>query len=93
MRPIYKVASVSTTRRVRFLADRLGIRYTSPIRDNALIASRAGVGALVLTHILEEIDRPGVREQILEEIREVFDGDVIWGDDLMTITVPVASTV
>ena len=62
-------------------------------RDNALIASRAGVGTLVLTHLLEEIDRPSVREQILEEIREVFDGDVIWGEDLMRITVPVPSTI
>jgi ribonuclease Z len=62
-------------------------------RDNALIASRAGVGTLVLTHVLEEIDRPGLRQQIVEEIREVFDGDVIWGEDLMTITVPVTSAV
>ena len=62
-------------------------------RDNALIASRAGVGTLVLTHLLEEIDQPSVREQILEEIREVFDGDVIWGEDLMRITVPVPSTI
>jgi hypothetical protein len=38
-----------------------------------------------LTHLLAQIDRPGVREQIVHEIRDVFDGRVIWGEDLMTI--------
>ena len=41
---------------------------------------------LVLTHVLAQIDQPGVREQIVHEIREVFDGRVIWGEDLMQIT-------
>jgi ribonuclease Z len=55
-------------------------------RDNALTAKRAGVKTLVLTHVLAQIDVPGLREQIVHEIRQVFDGRVIWGDDLMRIT-------
>ena len=54
-------------------------------RDNALTAKRAGVKTLVLTHLLDQIDQPGVREQIVHEIRQVFDGRVIWGEDLMQI--------
>ena len=47
----------------------------------------AGVKTLVLTHLLAQIDRPGVREQIVHEIRQEFDGTVIWGEDLMTFTI------
>ena len=54
-------------------------------RDNALTAKRAGVKTLVLTHLLAQIDQPGVREQIVHEISQVFDGRVIWGEDLMQI--------
>lgn len=60
-------------------------------RDNATTAQKAGVKTLVLTHLLEQIDRPGVREQIVHEIRQIFDGRVIWGEDLMTLTVPFSS--
>jgi ribonuclease Z len=56
-------------------------------RDNALIAKRAGVKTLVLTHLLAQIDRPAIREQIVHEIRQTFDGAVIWGEDLMRLTV------
>jgi ribonuclease BN (tRNA processing enzyme) len=56
-------------------------------RDNAATAKRAGVKTLVLTHLLAQIDQPGVREQIVHEIRQVFDGRVIWGEDLMKISV------
>jgi ribonuclease BN (tRNA processing enzyme) len=56
-------------------------------RDNARTAKRAGVKTLVLTHLLEQIDRPAIRERIVHEIRQEFDGDVIWGEDLMQITV------
>lgn len=55
-------------------------------RDNAVVAARAGVKTLVLTHLLAEIDRPDTREQILREIQQAFDGTVIWGEDLMEIT-------
>ena len=53
--------------------------------DNAVIAKRAGVKTLVLTHILPQIDQPAVRERIVHEIRREFDGNVIWGEDLMTL--------
>jgi ribonuclease Z len=55
-------------------------------RDNAAIATRAGVRTLVLTHLLAQIDRPGVREQIVHEIQQEFTGQVIWGEDLMRLT-------
>jgi ribonuclease BN (tRNA processing enzyme) len=54
-------------------------------RDNAVIARRAGVKTLVLSHFLAQLDRPAIREQILREIRQEFDGLVIWGEDLMRI--------
>lgn len=54
-------------------------------RDNAEIAKRAGVKTLVLTHLLAQIDVPGVREQIVHEIQQVFSGRVIWGEDLMRL--------
>jgi ribonuclease Z len=56
-------------------------------RDNAVIARRAGVKTLVLTHVLAHIDQPGVREQIIHEIKQEFDGRVIWGEDLMRLDI------
>jgi ribonuclease Z len=55
-------------------------------RDNAVIAKRAGVKTLVLTHLLGQIDQPGVRELIVHEIQNAFEGKVIWGEDLMRLT-------
>jgi ribonuclease Z len=56
-------------------------------RDNAVVARRAGVKTLVLTHVLSQIDQPGLRERIVREIAGEFEGDVVWGEDLMTIPV------
>lgn len=55
-------------------------------RDNAVIARRAGAKTLVLTHLLGQIDQPSVREQIVHEIQTAYDGKVIWGEDLMKLT-------
>ena len=55
-------------------------------RDNAVIANRAGVKTLVLSHVLAQIDQPGIREQILREVQQEFHGKVIWGEDLMQLT-------
>ena len=54
-------------------------------RDNATIAKRAGVKVLVLTHLLEQIDQPTIREQIVHEIQQEFEGKVVWGEDLMRL--------
>jgi ribonuclease BN (tRNA processing enzyme) len=56
-------------------------------RDNALVAQRAGVKTLVLTHLLAELDAPAVREKVMAEIRQDFAGTVVWGEDLMRIEV------
>jgi ribonuclease Z len=56
-------------------------------RDNAAIAARAGVKTLVLTHMLAQIDRPGIRERIVHEIQQEFHGTVIWGEDLLQLTI------
>jgi ribonuclease BN (tRNA processing enzyme) len=53
--------------------------------DTAHIAREAGVKTLVLTHVLEQIDQPGVRERVLNEMAAVFTGTLIWGEDLMEI--------
>jgi ribonuclease BN (tRNA processing enzyme) len=54
-------------------------------KDNAAIARRAGVKVLVLTHLLDQIDQPTIREQIVHEIQQEFEGKVVWGDDLMRL--------
>ena len=54
-------------------------------KDNAVIAKRAGAKSLVLVHLLGQIDQPGIREQIVHEIQEIYDGQVIWGEDLMKL--------
>jgi ribonuclease Z len=55
-------------------------------KANALTARRAGVKTLVLTHALGQIDQPRIREQIVHEIQQEFPGKVIWGEDLMQLT-------
>jgi len=47
------------------------------------------VKTLVLTHLLAQIDQPRIREQIVHEIQDVFDGKVVWGEDLMQLTFAV----
>lgn len=55
-------------------------------KDNAETAKKAGVKTLVLTHLLAQIDQPRIREQIVHEIQQVFEGKVVWGEDLMQLT-------
>ncbi|MEX2315662.1 MAG: MBL fold metallo-hydrolase [Pirellulales bacterium] len=55
-------------------------------KANAQTAKRAGVKTLVLTHVLAQIDQPRIREQIVHEIQQEFPGKVIWGEDLMQLT-------
>ena len=55
--------------------------------DVAKVAQAAGVKMLVLTHFLEQIDQPGMREHILREISRIYEGPIVWGEDCMEIPV------
>ncbi len=53
--------------------------------DLAELARAAGVGTLVLTHMTEQIDQPGVRERVISEMAAIYKGNLILGEDLMVI--------
>jgi len=53
--------------------------------DAARTAKEAGVRTLVLVHITKQVERPGTRERVLHEAAEVFDGNIIFGEDLLTV--------
>ena len=59
--------------------------------DVAEVARRAEVGALVLTHFTPHIDAPGTRERVIAEMATIYRGTIIWGEDLMTLSVPHVS--
>ena len=51
----------------------------------ANLAAKANVRTLVVSHVTEQMDVPGIRERLLQEIGSVYSGNVIWGEDLMRI--------
>jgi ribonuclease Z len=55
------------------------------------MARDAGVKRLVLTHITEQLDRPGIRERAISEMAEVFKGAILFGNDLLEV--PIAGAV
>lgn len=55
--------------------------------DAARTARDAGVGTLVLVHLTEQMETPGVRERMLHEVAEIYDGQVICGQDLLQVPV------
>ncbi len=50
------------------------------------LARDAGVKIVVLTHFTGQIDGPGVREQVISEVHEIFQGTVIFGEDLTVVS-------
>ena len=53
--------------------------------EAARVAREAEVKNLVLSHIPDQMDLPGVRERVIKEVSGVFDGNLFWGEDLMEI--------
>ena len=45
----------------------------------------AGVRNLVVSHVLKQMDKPGLREKVLRDMGEVYKGNLIFGEDLMEI--------
>ncbi|MAH83871.1 MAG: hypothetical protein CBB68_05845 [Rhodospirillaceae bacterium TMED8] len=59
--------------------------------DVAEVAQRADVDTLILTHVLQHIDQPGIRERLIAEVSNIFTGEVIWAEDLMEIPIGSAT--
>ena len=51
----------------------------------AELAAAANVRTLVLSHITEQFDRPGIKERVIVEMSRVFSGNIIFGEDLMEV--------
>ena len=55
--------------------------------DAARTARDAGVRTLVLVHLTESVEATGVREQVIAEVGQVFDGQIVLGEDLLEVPV------
>ena len=57
----------------------------------AQLAKSAEVKNLVVSHVTEQMDVPGVRERIIREIAEIYPGNIFFGEDLMEIPIGAPS--
>ena len=53
----------------------------------ARLGAKAKVKTLVISHVTEQIDQPGVRERVIREMAEIYPGNIVFGADLMEIPV------
>ncbi len=53
----------------------------------ATLGREANVKNLVISHVTEQMDVPGVRERIIREMSEIYSGNIFFGEDLMTIPI------
>ncbi|MFK7963423.1 MAG: MBL fold metallo-hydrolase [Burkholderiaceae bacterium] len=53
----------------------------------ARLAQTSGAKNTVISHVTEQMDVPGVRENILRTMGEIYQGNLFFGEDLMTIPV------
>jgi ribonuclease Z len=54
--------------------------------EAARTAAVAGARRLVTTHIYDQFDRPGVREQVVAEMASVYRGVIVFGEDLLELS-------
>ena len=76
-------------RRARIAHDIPGY-HTTPVQA-AEIAAQAGVGMLVLTHLVPPPDNAVVRRLFMQGVADAWDGDVALGEDGMHFRLPVGS--
>jgi ribonuclease Z len=53
----------------------------------ARLAQKANVRTVVVTHVTEQIDQPGVRERLVREMAAIYRGNIVFGEDLMEVPV------
>jgi ribonuclease BN (tRNA processing enzyme) len=49
------------------------------------LARDAQVKTLVLTHLTQQLDLPGVRERVVGEMAHIFKGHILFGSDLLEV--------
>jgi ribonuclease BN (tRNA processing enzyme) len=52
--------------------------------EAARFAQQTGVKRLVLTHIHIPLDQPGSREKGIADVARLYEGEIIFGQELMT---------
>ena len=57
----------------------------------AHLGAKTGVRTLVLSHVTEQIDQPGVRERVLNEMGQVYKGNLVFGEDRLEVPVKKAA--
>ncbi len=50
-----------------------------------LLGTGTPTPSFVITHVTEQMDTVGMHEKLLREMGEIYDGNLIWGEDLMSI--------
>ena len=63
---------------------------STPPVEAGRIAAAAGVKMLVLVHLGQSADDEGIAQQILTDVRSVFDGTALLGADGMEISLTVS---
>ena len=53
----------------------------------ARLGEKAKVKTLVISHVTEQIDQPGVREKVVREMAAIYSGNIVFGADLMEVPV------
>ena len=53
----------------------------------ARLGEKAKVRNLVVSHTLSRMEVPGVREQVIREMAEIYGGNLFFGEDLMEIPI------
>jgi ribonuclease Z len=53
----------------------------------AKLGAETNAKTVVLSHVTEQIDRPGVRERVLAEMASIYKGNLIFGEDGMEVSV------
>jgi ribonuclease Z len=77
-------------RRQRILADILDY-HTSP-EEAAEVAKEAGVGLLVLTHLVPPLDNAVAESLFMRGVAGVWDGEILLGEDGIHIRLPRGSS-
>lgn len=56
-------------------------------RELAALGEKSRVKTLVISHVTEQIDQPGVRERVLREMSAIYKGNLVFGEDGLVVPV------